>query len=31
MEMFKIRNGRIYRIEAVFTTVPYYMTSQWVR
>jgi hypothetical protein len=30
MEMFKIRNGRIYRIEAVFTMLPYYMTSQWL-
>jgi hypothetical protein len=29
MEMFKIRNGRIYRIEAVFTTLPYFMSSQW--
>jgi hypothetical protein len=30
MEMFKIRNGQIYRIEAVFTMLPYYMTSQWL-
>jgi hypothetical protein len=30
MEMFKIRGGRIYRIEAVFTVLPYYMTSQWL-
>jgi hypothetical protein len=30
MEMFKIRAGRIYRIEAVFTALPYYMTSEWV-
>jgi len=30
MEMFKIRHGRIYRIEAVFTMLPYYMTSQWL-
>ncbi len=30
MEMFKIRNGRIYGIEAVFTMLPYYMTSQWL-
>jgi len=30
MEMFKIRNGRIYRIEAVFTMLPYYMSSQWL-
>ncbi|HEY4212572.1 MAG TPA: hypothetical protein VGM84_13915 [Steroidobacteraceae bacterium] len=29
MEAFKIRNGRIYRIEAVFTYVPYYMHSPW--
>jgi hypothetical protein len=28
--MFKIRNGRIYRIEAVFTGVPFRMSSQWV-
>jgi hypothetical protein len=31
MEMFKIRNGRIYRIEAVFTTLPYYMPSPWLK
>lgn len=30
MEVFKIRNGRLYRIEAIFTGVPYWMTSQWV-
>jgi len=30
METFKIRNGRIYRIEAVFTGVPFRMSSQWV-
>jgi hypothetical protein len=30
MEMFKIRKGRIYRIEAVFTMLPYDMTSQWL-
>jgi hypothetical protein len=30
MEMFKIRNGKIYRIEAVFTGVPFRMSSQWV-
>jgi len=30
MEMFKIRNGKIYRIEAVFTMLPYYMSSQWL-
>jgi hypothetical protein len=29
MEAFKIRNGRIYRIEAIFTYVPYYMQSPW--
>ncbi len=29
MEMFKIRDGRIYRVEAIFESVPYYMTSQW--
>ncbi len=27
LEAFKIRNGRIYRIEAVFTYVPYFMHS----
>jgi len=30
MEMFKIVGGRIYRIESVFTTLPYYMPSPWV-
>lgn len=30
MEMFKIRGGRLYRIEAVFTLVPYDTTSEWV-
>jgi len=29
MEAFKIRNGRIYRIEAIFTYVPYFMHSPW--
>lgn len=29
MEAFKIRNGRIYRIEAIFTYVPYYMHTPW--
>jgi hypothetical protein len=29
MEMFKIRNGQLYRIEAIFTGVPYRMSSQW--
>ncbi len=27
MEAFKIRNGKIYRVEAIFTYVPYYMQS----
>ena len=31
MEAFKIKNGRIYRVEAVFTYVPYFMHSPWVR
>jgi hypothetical protein len=31
MELFKIRQGRIYRIEAIFTGVPYRMSSQWVK
>jgi hypothetical protein len=30
METFKIRNGRLYRIEAIFTGVPFRMSSQWV-
>lgn len=30
MEMFKMRGGKIYRIESVFTSLPYYMSSQWV-
>jgi hypothetical protein len=30
METFKIRNGKLYRIEAIFTGVPYWMSSQWV-
>jgi hypothetical protein len=29
MERFKIRDGKIYRVEAIFTTVPYNMTAQW--
>ena len=29
MEAFKIRNGLIYRIEATFTYVPYFMHSPW--
>ncbi|MGH8260170.1 MAG: hypothetical protein ACREUG_10815, partial [Steroidobacteraceae bacterium] len=30
MEAFKIVNGRIYRVEAIFTYVPYFMHSPWV-
>ena len=30
IETFKIRNGKLYRIEAVFTGVPFRMSSQWV-
>jgi hypothetical protein len=30
MEAFKIRNGQIYRVEAIFTYVPYFMPSPWV-
>ena len=29
MEAFKIRSGKIYRVEAVFTYVPYFMHSPW--
>ncbi len=29
IEMFKVVNGRIYRVEAIFTTLPYFMTSAW--
>jgi hypothetical protein len=29
MEAFKLRGGRIYRVEAVFTYVPYFMHSPW--
>jgi hypothetical protein len=29
MEAFKVRNGLIYRVEAVFTYVPYFMPSPW--
>lgn len=29
MEAFKIRDGRIYRIEAIFTYVPYFMHNPW--
>ena len=31
MEAFKIKSGRIYRVEAVFTYVPYFMHSPWVQ
>jgi hypothetical protein len=31
LEAFKIRNGRIQAIEAVFTTVPYRMPSPWTK
>jgi len=31
LELFKIRNGSIFRIEAVFIGVPYYMPSPWVQ
>jgi len=30
IETFKIRNGKIYRIEAIFTGVPFRMSSQWI-
>jgi hypothetical protein len=30
MEMFKIRAGRIYRVESLFESVPYNMTAQWL-
>jgi hypothetical protein len=30
IETFKIRNGKLYRIEAIFTGVPFRMSSQWV-
>jgi len=30
LETFKIRNGKIQQVEAVFTTVPYNMASPWV-
>ncbi len=29
MEAFKIRDGRIYRVEAIFTYAPYFMHSPW--
>jgi hypothetical protein len=31
IEAFKIRNGRIYRVEAIFSVLPYRMPSPWVR
>ncbi len=31
LELFKIRHGAIYRIEAVFVAVPYHMPSPWTR
>ena len=31
LELFKIRSGKIFRIEAVFIGVPYSMPSPWVR
>ena len=30
LELFKVKNGKIRQIEAVLTTVPYYMPSPWV-
>jgi hypothetical protein len=30
LELFKIRSGRIFRVEAVFIGVPYYTPSPWV-
>ena len=29
MEAFKIRDSKIYRVEAIFTYVPYFMHSPW--
>ena len=29
IEAFKIRDGKIYRVEAIFTYVPYFMHSPW--
>ena len=29
MELFKIKDGKIQQVEAVFTTVPYHMPSPW--
>ena len=31
MEAFKIRDGRIYRVEAIFTYVPYFMHNPWAK
>ena len=31
MEAFKIRDGKIYRVEAIFTYVPYFMHNPWAR
>jgi len=31
MEAFKIKDGKIYRIEAIFTYVPYFMHSPWAK
>lgn len=31
MEAFKIRDGKIFRVEAIFTYVPYAMHSPWAR
>jgi hypothetical protein len=31
LELFKIVGGRIYRIDAIFIGVPYYMRTPWVR
>jgi hypothetical protein len=31
MEAFKIRAGKIYRIEAIFTYVPYFMHNPWAK
>jgi hypothetical protein len=31
MEAFKIRDGKIYRVEAIFTYVPYFMHSPWAK
>ena len=30
-ELFKVKNGKLRQIEAVLTTVPYYMPSPWVK